>query len=1497
MNTNTMSPLRCLISTIALLPLLGTALPGRAASNPTFIPGAVWHDTTGKPINAHGGGMLYHNGVYYWYGEFKEGRTWAPEANKSWGGTRVVALGVSCYSSTNLYEWKFEGLALPAVTNDPAHDLHSTQVIERPKVIYNRATKKFVMWLHIDSENYAAAKSGVAVSDSPTGPFTYLGGFRPNAGIWPENITEADKQPGQDNPLARDFQGGQMARDMTLFVDDDGKAYHFYASEENPTMHVSLLTDDYLKPAGKYVRIFEGRSMEAPAVFKRNGKYYLIASGCTGWAPNAARAGVADSIFGPWTELENPWLGAEADTSYRSQSTFVQPVQGLPDTYLFMADRWNSTNLPDSRYIWLPLNFEPNGQPRIQWQDKWSLPARDTLSVMERVADWQIANKSRHKPTDWTMGAYYAGVMALAEVSASAKYRDAMIKMGEANQWKPGPRMYHADDQAVGQTYVELCFLTRDTNMIAPLRANFDKILAAPKTDSLKFAGEGDVWSWCDSLFMAPPAWLRLSIATGETKYREFAITNWWHTSDYLFDKEEHLYFRDSTFFPKREANGAKIFWSRGNGWVIAGLVRMLQHLSPNDPDRARFETQFKQMAEKILTLQQPDGLWRSSLLDAVSYPLKETSGSGFYCYALAWGVNNGLLDRARLDPAARRAWDALVSCVDEKGKLTHVQPIGADPKKFSPQASEVYGVGAFLLAGSEMLRLDGKAKTPERPLATTAASKKKTEAKHTFAIGPNDFLLDGKPFLIRCGEIHAPRVPPEYWRHRLQMAKAMGLNTVCAYLFWNLHEPRPGEFNWSYEADAAEFCRIAQEEGLWVILRPGPYACAEWEMGGTPWWLLKHDDIKLRSRDPRYLGAAKRYLAEVARVLGPLQITKGGPILMVQVENEYGFFGKDAEYMGELRQVFIDAGFDVPLFACNPKDALRNGYRADLFPVVNFGSDPAGAFKALRQILPEGKGPLMCGEFYPGWFDTWGAPHHTGKTDKYLADLEYMLKHNASFSIYMAHGGTTFGFWAGCDRPFKPDTSSYDYDAPISEAGWTTDKFFKTRDLFAKYLQPGETIPEPPAKNPVISFPPVTLSAVAPIFNNLPAPVTDEQPQAMEKYDQMFGCILYRTTIPGGPATTLEATAIKDFGFVFVDGQRIGVMDRRSGKAKLNLPARSKAAQLDILVEPMGRVNFGPEMKDPKGLIAPVKLGGEVLKGWQVFNLPFDQKMLAGVKFESEPSRRRGNESQTNQSETPHVVSYKETNPAIWRGTFEIETPGDTFLDLRNWGKGVVWVNGHCLARFWNIGPTQTAYLPGCWLKPGKNEIIIWDLIGPTKAELAGLATPILDQLRPELDFAKSRRPEVTLKLDGVAPTYTGTFSAGSELQEVKFTKFATGKFFCLESLNAHDNGPYAAIAELDLLGADGTPLSHNGWTVAYVDSEERVGEDGTAENAIDGQTANLWHTEWQNTKPNHPHRFILNLGSPQTVSGFRYVPRQSAGGGRIKDYRVFVGELVAPK
>ena len=333
------------------------------------------------------------------------------------------------------------------------------------------------------------------------------------------------------------------------------------------------------------------------------------------------------------------------------------------------------------------------------------------LGTMEQVAGWELAHPDTNAATGWIQGAGEAGFMALAGISGDAKYRDAMLALGETNDWNLGSRLYDADDHCVGQTWAELYLLYREPKMIAPLRAKLDGILAQPSAvTSLEFtrpqSKARENWSWCDSLFMGPPTWVRLYAATGDERYLDFAVKNWWRTTDYLYDKDEHLFFRDSTYFKKLEANGKKVFWARGNGWVMAGLVRTLQYLPMNHPDRMRFEQLFKDMAAKVLVCQQSDGLWRASLLDPDSYPLKETSGSGFFTYALAWGVNQGLLDRTQYEPAIEKAWAALVGCVDADGKLTHVQPVGSDPKKFADDSTAPYGVGAFLLAGSEMYRL-----------------------------------------------------------------------------------------------------------------------------------------------------------------------------------------------------------------------------------------------------------------------------------------------------------------------------------------------------------------------------------------------------------------------------------------------------------------------------------------------------------------------------------------------------------------------------------------------------------------------------------------------------------------------------------------------------------------------------------------------------------------------------------------------------------------------
>ena len=341
----------------ASLPLL-LLVCGAAEASRQFRPGAVWTDQDGAAINAHGGGMLVRDGTYYWYGENKEGRTWLPKVNTKWDGYRADITGIRCYASRDLHAWKDAGLVLRPVPDDPAHDLHPSKVAERPKVAFNAQTRKFVMWLHIDTLDYQAARAGVAVADSPAGPFHYLGSAKPE---------------------------GADSRDQTLFVDDDGKAYRIYSSEGNKTTYISLLTDDYLQHAGTYVKAFVGRKMEAQVVFKRGGRYWFIASGCTGWDPNAARSAVADSIWGPWRELGNPCVGPNRRTTFRAQSAFVFPVAGKPDAFIFMADRWNKMNLPDSRYVWLPVRFEGAGL-RLEWSNAWDLSVFDARAAASASA-------------------------------------------------------------------------------------------------------------------------------------------------------------------------------------------------------------------------------------------------------------------------------------------------------------------------------------------------------------------------------------------------------------------------------------------------------------------------------------------------------------------------------------------------------------------------------------------------------------------------------------------------------------------------------------------------------------------------------------------------------------------------------------------------------------------------------------------------------------------------------------------------------------------------------------------------------------------------------------------------------------------------------------------------------------------------------------------------------------------------------------------------------
>ena len=583
-----------------------------------------------------------------------------------------------------------------------------------------------------------------------------------------------------------------------------------------------------------------------------------------------------------------------------------------------------------------------------------------------------------------------------------------------------------------------------------------------------------------------------------------------------------------------------------------------------------------------------------------------------------------------------------------------------------------------------------------------------------SFVIGDADFLLNGRPYQMRGGELHYTRIPREYWAHRLQMARAMGLNTITVSLFWNVHEPRPGKFDFSGNADIAAFCRQAQREGLKVILGSGPYSCAEWDFGGLPWWLLKDPNLRVRTRDPRFMEAAGRYLKAVGEQLAPLQVTRGGPIILVRVEGEYGAYGQDKQYIGQLRELLKATGFDgVSFFTVDMPSRLKSATLDDLFCAIDFQGPPAEAFRKLREVRPTG--PLMCGEWYPGWFDTWGLPSlREGRSAKNTEGIAWMLEHNVSFSLYMAHGGTSFGFSSGANGPpFHPLVTSYDYGAPISEAGWEMPKYRAYRDLLLKHLASGEVIPNPPARLPVIQIPALELPERAALFENLPEAKKERRPRNMEAYDQAHGCVLYRTTLPVGGGEQLAIRELHDYGVVFVGGHRIGTIDRRLKPKPVVLPTRTNVVGLDILVEAAGHINYGAAMQfDLKGITEKVQLlGGPLpreLIGWEVFNLPLDDEYLANLRY----SKGGGD------------------GPAFYRGRFELGQVGDTFLDLRGWGKGMVWVNGHNLGRYWRIGPQQTLYCPGPWLKRGRNEVVVFELNAPVKPVIAGLAEPVLGEL-----------------------------------------------------------------------------------------------------------------------------------------------------------------------
>ena len=566
---------------------------------------------------------------------------------------------------------------------------------------------------------------------------------------------------------------------------------------------------------------------------------------------------------------------------------------------------------------------------------------------------------------------------------------------------------------------------------------------------------------------------------------------------------------------------------------------------------------------------------------------------------------------------------------------------------------------------------------------------------QHTFELAAQDFMLDGKPLQIISGEMHPARIPAEYWKHRIQMAKAMGCNTIAAYVFWNYHETEPGIFDFQTgNHNIARFVKLVQEEGMWLILRPGPYVCAEWDFGGLPAYLLSIPDIKVRCMDPRYTQAAERYIKSLALQVKDLQVTKGGPILMVQIENEYGSYGNDRNYLNWLKEVWQKNGINVPFYTAD--GATPYMLEAGTVSGAAIGLDPgtnASNFEQAMKVNPNV--PSFCSELYPGWLTHWGEKWQRPDTASLVKEVRWLMDNKKSFNFYVIHGGTNFGYWAGANAfsptQYQPDVTSYDYDAPINEMGEVTPKYLTLRKLLAGYLLPKQKLALIPAAMPVIAIPEISLSSSASVWDYLPSAVHSAQPKSMEMLGQKAGFILYRTNLIGHKKGKLRITDLHDYATIFLDSKYIGKLDRCKAENIIELPASASAnPQLDILVEGMGRINFAEYMIDRKGITDRVSLNGMTLMNWEIFNLPFDEKYLASLKYNAGELMRPG---------------------GFFKGEFQLKELGDTYLNLSLWTKGIVWINGHNLGRYWNIGPQNRLYCPAPWLKKGNNELIIFDI------------------------------------------------------------------------------------------------------------------------------------------------------------------------------------------
>jgi len=567
-------------------------------------------------------------------------------------------------------------------------------------------------------------------------------------------------------------------------------------------------------------------------------------------------------------------------------------------------------------------------------------------------------------------------------------------------------------------------------------------------------------------------------------------------------------------------------------------------------------------------------------------------------------------------------------------------------------------------------------------------------KAKHTFKFSATEFLLDDLPYQIISGELHPARIPAEYWKHRIKMAKAMGCNTISAYIFWNFHETEEGVFDFTNDNhNLSQFIKTVQDEDMWLILRPGPYVCAEWELGGIPPYLLRIPDIKLRCMDPRYMAAAERYIARLSEEIRPYLITKGGPILMIQIENEYGSFANDRIYLQKLKDLWASNGIDVPTFTGD--GATPHMLEAGTLPGSAVGLDPGSSAADFDLAAKMNPGvPVFSSETYPGWLTHWGESWARPDTSRLMKEVKFLMDNRKSFNFYVIHGGTNFGFTAGANsggKGYEPDVTSYDYDAPINEQGRPTSKYFALRKLIGSYLPKKGKLPDIPDTIPAVEIPLIFPTRFTSVWDNLPEPINSVTPNSFEAYGQDYGFMLYRTELVGHKKGKLTVTDIHDYAIVFLNGEYIGRLDRREGINTIDLPESKEAFPvLEILVEAMGRINFAQHLIDRKGITERVTLNGMTLMNWKVYKLPMDWKYMYDLRSSGKVINKPG---------------------IFFKGNFSLAITGDTYFDFSNYKKGVAWVNGHNLGRYWEIGPQKRLFCPESFLRTGLNEIIIFDL------------------------------------------------------------------------------------------------------------------------------------------------------------------------------------------